>query len=206
MDMTQKLDVLGTIRDGVEIGRRNIGPIIINVVLWALTCWIPYLNVGTTIGLFVGIVLKASKGEAISSTEIFNPHYRKYLGEFFLTSGFIFIGVLIGIIFGIIPGLVIQLAWSLSLLLLIERGINPTEAITLSNKYTYGYKWRMFAIRFLTGLAFAIVISVLSLIPIMGSLIGFCLSLILIFVNIGISASIYQQLTGVAETSEPLTV
>jgi hypothetical protein len=199
----QKLAVVPTIKDGIAIGAKNLGPILVNVLLWVLTIWIPYLNVGTTIGLMVGIVSKASKGEPIDMTDIFDPKYRKYMGEFFISSGLVGLGVGIGLAFGIIPGIVISLAWSLTLLLVIDKGKNPTEAISISNGCTYGYKWRMVGIYLLTSLAFAVVsVILLSIGGASGSsgFLGFLTFITLlvwifaIFVFIGIQASIYKQL------------
>jgi len=199
-----KLAVGATIREGITIGTRNIGPIFVNILLWALTIWIPYLNVGTTIGLMAGIVSKASRGEIIPMTEIFDPKYRKYMGEFFLASGLIGIGVCIGTIFGIIPGIVIGLAWSLAVLLVVDKGKNPTKALILSNNYTYGYKWKMAGIYFLTCLIFTAVQLILLGIgrALDNDEITFILSLIVclsvlfeFFVSIGLQASIYRQLT-----------
>ena len=201
---TQKLTVIATIKDGIAIGTKNIGPILVNVFLWAVTVWIPYLNVGTTIGLMVGIVSKASRGEVIPMTEIFDPKYRKYMGEYFLTSGLIGIGVGVGTVFGIIPGIVISLAWSMAILLVVDKGKNPTEALTLSNNCTYGHKWKMFGVYFLTSLAFMIVMMILFGIGqatgnsgVMGfmTFLVFLLSIFLLFVFIGLQASIYKQLT-----------
>jgi hypothetical protein len=183
---------------------KNLGPILVNVLLWVLTIWIPYLNVGTTIGLLVGIVSKASKGEPIEMTDIFDPKYRKYMGEFFLSSGLVSLGVTAGLIFGIIPGIVISLAWSLTLLLVIDKGKNPTEAITVSNNCTYGYKWHMVGIYLLTSLAFVLVSCILvgigtatGIRGIIGflSFITVLVWIFAIFVFIGIQASIYRQLT-----------
>jgi hypothetical protein len=194
MSDAAKLPVIGTIKDGIAIGTKNIGPILVNVLLWALTCWIPYLNIGTTIGLWVGIVSKASKGEAIPFTEIFDPKYRKYMGEFFLTAGLMGMGIVAGLVFFIIPGYVIALAWSLALLLAIDKGKNPTEAISLSNKLTYGNKLRIFAVLILVGLAFGILSGILSRIPAVGMFLAFIVSLFMLFVMIGVQASIYKQL------------
>jgi hypothetical protein len=200
----KKLEVVPTIKDGIAIGTKNLGPILVNVLLWVLTCWIPYLNVGTTIGLMVGIVSKASKGEPIDMTDIFDPKYRKYMGEFFLSSGLVSLGVGAGMLFGIIPGIVISLAWSLTLLLVIDKGKNPTEALTISNNCTYGYKWRMVGIYLLVSIAFFVVSMILMSIGgatgnfgIIGffSLITVLLWIFAIFVFIGIQASIYRQLT-----------
>jgi len=199
-----KLMVGATIQEGIAIGTRNIGPILVNVLLWALTIWIPYINVGTTIGLTAGIVSKASRGEIIPITEIFDPKYRKYMGEFFLVSGLGGIGIFTGMIFGIIPGIVISLAWSLAILLVVDKGKNPTKALVLSNNCTYGYKWKMAGIYLLTGLIFAVVQLILfgigqasnndGVIFFM-SLIGLLIILFEVFVFIGLQASIYRQLT-----------
>ena len=193
--ITGKLDIIATIKEGVSIGVANIVPIFVNVLLWVLTIWIPYLNVGTTIGLWAGIVSKASKGEAVPMTEIFDPKYRKYMGEYFITSGLIGIGVLAGIVFFIIPGIVINVAWSLALLLVIDKGKNPTEAITLSNNLTYGNKGRMFCVYFLVFLAFGLVSFILMKIPKAGIVLSGIVSILIMFVLIGLQASIYKQLT-----------
>ena len=202
--LQKKLTVDATLKEGIAIGMKNIGPILVNVLLWGLTCWIPYLNVGTTIGLVVGIVSKASKGEAISITEIFDPQYRRFMGEYFLTSGLIGIGVGIGIVFLVIPGIVIGLAWSLALLLVIDKGKNPSEALTLSNNCTYGYKWKMFGINFLICLVLSIAVSIFMSIAMASYNDGlrFFMGLLTIaalfftaFICIGVQASIYKQLT-----------
>ena len=200
----QKLAVGATIKEGISIGTKNIGPILVNVLLWVLTIWIPYINVGTTIGLMAGIVSKASRGEAIPMTEIFDPKYRKYMGEFFLTCGLIIGGVVIGAFFALIPGIVIAIAWGLAILLVVDKGKNPTEAITMSNNCTYGYKAKMFGIYFLVYLLFTIaqliVIGIGSAVNNDGVIIFTSFLVILsivfeIFVSIGLQASIYKQLT-----------
>ena len=207
MSENQKLDIVDTIKDGVGIGIKNIGPIIVNFILWGLTCWIPYLNVGTTIGLYVGIVAKASKGDTISFLEIFDAKYRKYMGEFFLTFGLISMGTVVGVLFAFIPGIVIGLAWSLAILLVIDKGKNPAEALTLSNNCTYGNKWRMVGVYFLISMvaffAMLILIGLAALVAITGAY-GLSIFLGIIFyiaffivagcVFIGIQSSIYKRL------------
>jgi uncharacterized membrane protein len=204
MAIAQKLAVGATIKEGISIGTKNIGPILVNVLLWVLTIWIPYFNVGTTIGLTAGIVSKASRGEAIPVAEIFDPKYRKYMGEFFLTSGLIGVGVFIGSIFALIPGMVIAIAWSLAILLVVDKGKNPTEAITLSNNCTYGYKAKMFGIYFLVCLTFTLVQVIVSSIGalvnndgvvIFTSFLVILSAVFEIFVFIGLQASVYKQLT-----------
>lgn len=195
MSEEKKLDIMGTIKDGITIGTKNIGPILVNLVLWILTIWIPYLNVGTTIGLTVGIVSKASKGEPIPMTEIFNPQYRKYMGEYFLVSGLVFLGVSIGMAFLIIPGIVIAIAWCFAILITIDKGKNPSEAITLSNNATYGNKGRMFGIFLIVSIAFFILSVIFSLLGTVGILLIIAAYLFYLFIVIGIQASMYRQLT-----------
>ena len=200
--LEKKLDITATIKEGIAIGVKNIGPILVNVILWAVTVWIPYLNVGTTIGLMVGIISKASKGEPISFTEIFDPKYRKYMGEFFLSTGLVSIGIGVGMALFIAPGIVIGIAWCLTTLLVIDKGKNPTEAISLSNSCTYGYKGKMFCIYLIVCVVFFIVQVILGAIGgalhiagFMGFLV-FLTALFELFVFIGLQASIYKQLAG----------
>jgi len=203
-NIVHKLAVMDTVKEGIAIGTKNIGAILVNVLLWVLTLWIPYLNVGTTIGLTAGIVSKASRGELIPMTEIFDPRYRKYMGEFFLAAGLIGVGVGIGTIFGVIPGIVISLAWSLAVLLVVDKGKNPTEAIIQSNNLTYGYKWKMAGIYLLTCLLFTLVQLILLYIgnasnnngiKFIVMIMVFASVLFEIFVCIGLQASVYKQLT-----------
>ncbi|MDR0442089.1 MAG: hypothetical protein LBH44_01620 [Treponema sp.] len=203
MSNENKLEIVATLKEGVGIGVKNIGPILVNLVLWVLTAWIPYLNVGTTIGLMIGVVSKASKGEAIPFTEIFDPKYRKYMGEFFLVSGLVGVGVGIGMVFAVIPGIVIGLAWCFAPLLVIDKGKNPMEAITLSNNLTYGNKGRMFGTFFIAAFAFGIVTSILAGIAGKTGSAGFIFLFIAalvvifeIFVFIGIQASLYKRFAG----------
>jgi uncharacterized membrane protein len=190
----KKLRVFDVIKSGLEIGMKNIGPILVNTLLWMVTIWIPYINIGTSIGMVAGILVKASKGDAISMTEIFDPKYRKYMGEFFLTSGFVGMGVAIGFFLFIIPGYVIAIAWSLSLLLVLDKGKNPVEAISLSNKLTYGNKGAIFLAFLVLVIVACIAIGIFALIPAIGFVLAFVVMALAIFVSIGMQAYIYKTL------------
>jgi uncharacterized membrane protein len=189
-----KLKVFDIIKAGIEIGMKNIGPIVVNTLLWLVTIWIPYINIGTTIGMTAGITVKAARGEAISMTEIFNPRYRKYMGEYFLASGLIGMGVTMGIALFIIPGCVIALAWSLALLLVVDKGKNPTEAISLSNKLTYGNKGTMFLAHLVAGLVVIIAGIILIRIPAVGPVLAVLVTALSVFVFIGMGAYVYTSL------------
>jgi len=98
-------------------------------------------------------------------------------------------------------------------LLVIDKGKNPTEAITLSNNYTYGNKGRLFCISFLVSLAFMLVFIIIAAIAkavmpnpwthpgltktllFFFGLIYIFIGLVMMFIFIGVQASIYKQLT-----------
>lgn len=194
--MDKKITVGGMFKEGIAIGLPNALAIIVNGILWILTIWIPYLNVGTTIGMTVGLVSKASKGESIGMTEIFNPVYRKRMGEFFLCSGLIGMGVLFAVPFLVIPAYVIGISWSQALLLVVDKDKNPVDAIDLSGKCTYGSKATMFWGYILIVLAFGIVAGILSLLGNFGILLIVILELVLMFMLVGIQAYVYKNLCG----------
>lgn len=146
------LTVQAIITNGFQRGIKNIVPILVNTILWILTIWIPYLNVGTSIGMLAGVVAKMSRGETISMTEIFNPAYRKRMGEFFIVFGLMFMGIGAGFLFFIIPGYVIAIAWCLAPLFVVDREMNPLEAIHKSNTATYGKKWIIFGALLVIGI------------------------------------------------------
>ncbi len=160
------LTVGGIFTNSIKRGLQNLLPILVNTVLWILTLWIPYLNVGTSIGMMAGVVAKMSRGETISMTEIFNPVYRKRMGEFFLVVGLMFMGILSGFMFFIIPGYVIGIAWMLAPLFVVDKELNPLEAINKSNTVTYGKKWIIFGGLLVIGIcaivALAVVLGILS--------------------------------------------
>jgi len=196
------LNIAATIGEGISIGIKNIIPVVVNALLWVLTVWIPYLNIGTTIGLYVGIIAKAGNGERISMTEIFNPKYRKYLGEYFLTCALIGMGIFAGLLMFIFPGIIIAITWSLALLLVVDKGKDPTAAMTMSNNCTYGNKGRMFCIYLLFFLVYAVVILIAALIIwkvpriyLFGMVLTFAGTIFMIFTIFGIQASVYKQLT-----------
>jgi len=196
-----ELTVSGIISNGIKKGLKNAVAIVVNAVLWVITIWIPYLNVGTTIGLSVGIVAKIARNEPIGMTEIFDPKYRRRMGEFFLANGFVYLGTYIGAIFMVIPGIVISIAWSLAILLVIDKEQNPMAAINNSNTMTYGKKWTIFFSYLVVGVVLAVVFGIVSWI--LNMIWGFLATLgaivmLAIFVSIYISiqAYIYQVLSG----------
>ena len=80
---TEKLDIMKTFRDGVRYGLKNFLPLLLMVILYMVTIWIPYLNVGTTIGFYKAII-GIGRGETIDPTSIFAKENFANIGGFFL--------------------------------------------------------------------------------------------------------------------------
>lgn len=193
------LTVGGIIQNSMNNGIKYLVPLFVNALLWLLTIWIPYLNVGTTIGLFVGIAAKLARNEELSMTEIFNPVYRKRMGDFFLVCGLMGVATLIGFYFFIIPGIVMSVAWTLATLLVVDKGMNPTEAMTKSNDLTYGHKWTIFlgnlVVVLILMIAIAIVVKILGFIAGFLAGLGALAGMALYFsVLISVQACIYKEL------------
>ena len=165
--VTEKLDIMKTIKDGVQYGLKNFLPLFLMVILYILTFWIPYLNVGTTIGLCKAII-GIGRGETIDPVSIFDKDNFKNLSGFFLLLGLVSIGVSAAALFMLIPALVIGIAWSFSIYFLIDKKISPIKALGLSYDSTYGNKWRIFFVGLICGLCVFFICLILGLIPKVG--------------------------------------
>jgi uncharacterized membrane protein len=111
-----------------------------------------------------------------------------------------YIGILGAMLFLFIPGIVVAMAWSLSILLVLDKGLNAAEAIRLSNKLTYGNKWTLFFVNAVLAIVYVILVVIFSLIPYLGVLLTICLFIVYFAATIGIQASIYGTLTKDIET------
>lgn len=85
------LKVVATIQEAIQIGLKNLPSLIGVALLYILTIWIPYINVGTTIAM-QSIPGKLASGKVISPLFIFDEKYRRdfsalLLGCSFHTSG-----------------------------------------------------------------------------------------------------------------------
>lgn len=155
------MTISSILKGGIEIGLKNFLSLVGALILYILTIWIPYLNVGTTIAMF-SIPAALSRGQMISPTEIFDAKYRKNMGNFFLLMSFMSVGFLIGYIFLVIPGIVLSYSWCLALLLLVDKGMNPMQALSESNERTYGHKWTIFFSYLALALGYMIINSLIS--------------------------------------------
>ena len=195
----KKLDFGETLKDSVAIGVKNAPSVIAAVVLFLITIWIPYINIGTFIAITL-LPTQLAKGEVINPLGIFDSKYRRYMGEFLITMGLMVIPIYIAMIFMIVPGIVLSIAWSLAYYFLIAKGKNPMQAIKASNDATYGSKWTMFFVILVFGVLASIVMLVFS--AICGLInVGFItfvvmFVLVVLFMSIGMSinASFWKQM------------
>lgn len=195
----KKIELIPVISEGIQIGLKNFASIFAAVLLWLITIWVPYINVGTTIAI-LSLPVALSKGEGIlSPLFIFESKYRRYMGEFFTLIGLMWLSIFPALTFGIVPGIIIGIGWSLAIYILIDKGVAPGEALVQSNKATYGYKWTIFGVSVVIGFVSMILMYICGLIVSNIGEFGFILMLIVLaFIQvfgIGCNTVIYRNLT-----------
>ena len=209
----KKLNIVATIKDGFAIGMINFLSLVLTAVLYVVTIWIPYLNVGTTIAM-ASLPAELAKGNVVNPLFIFDGKYRKNMGEFFILMALMTGAISVGFMFMGIPGLVISVAWNFATVLFVDKDMSALDCLRESNRLTYGNKWRIFGAEFLMGLALGVICGIISGLFGIGDInwlqtIGTILSVILIIFMIpaiyGVEASIYRQLTTGKFLDEPET-
>ena len=131
------LSVSDILRKSFEINKKHQFKVLATYLLWLLTIWIPYINIGTTIGL-KAMVVKISNNEAFSPLDIFKVEHRAYFGEFLLLSFMFYAITLFGTILFIFTGLIIQYALSQIFYLSIDKKYNFADCFKISYKITFG--------------------------------------------------------------------
>ena len=200
--MNKKINIMAAIKDGIAIALVNFFSVLAAIVLYLLTFWIPYLNVGTTVAISSLPALMA-KGGAINPLFIFESKYRKNMGEFFILTAHLMGGVSLGFMFTIIPGLVLSIAWSYASVLFVDKDLAALESLHESNRITYGNKWRIFWTNCLIGLiiciASGIVVVAFCITDIEWlNIVGLVLIVLIVLFSLpatfGVKASVYKQL------------
>lgn len=83
---------------GLGICGEKFFPLLGCILLYFLTIWIPYLNIGTMIAMTL-LPVQMSKGESINPSHIFNPRYRKYMSEYFILVGIMYAALIASLLF-----------------------------------------------------------------------------------------------------------
>ena len=201
--MDKKLNIMATIKDGLAIALVNFVSLILVVILYIVTIWIPYLNVGTTIAM-CSLPAEMAKGKAINPLFIFDAKFRRNIGEFFILMSLMLGAIWVGILFGIIPGIVISIAWSFATVLFVDKDMSALDSLRESNRLTYGNKWCIFGAEFLVIICIEIAAAIIGAIFGIGEIswletIGTIITVIMCIFAVpavyGVEASIYRQLT-----------
>lgn len=192
--MERKITFMGVLTEGFGIGLKNVVPLILSCLLWIVTIWIPYINVGTTIAIST-IPLQLSRGTVINPLFIFEAKYRQYMGEYLILMGLMGIAMSVAAVFFFVPAMVISVAWSLAVLLMLDKGISPLEAIMQSNKATYGYKWLIFGVGIALAVAALIAVIIVAMIPAIGFILILAVLVLTAAISLSCSAVIYRDLT-----------
>ena len=194
---------MATIKDGLAIALVNYLSLILTVVLYFVTIWIPYLNVGTTIAVS-SLPAEMAKGNVINPLFIFDEKYRRNMGEFFILYALMGGAIFAGFLFMLIPGIVISIAWSFAVVLFVDKDMSAMDALHESNRLTYGHKWRIFGTEFLLVLCLELVIVIIqflfgigevSWLETIGTILIFILTIFAVPAILGVEASIYKQFT-----------
>ena len=180
-----KINVMDTIKDGIQLALKNVLSLILLVILYVLTVWIPYLNVGTTVGLYKAVIAM-SRGEVVDPVSIFDKENFKFFGNMFLLLGFQTVGITAATAFMFVPGIILSIAWGFAMYLLIDKGVSPLKALTASYDITLGEKWRIFAINLLVGLIIGLVSGLFTLIP----KVGFVFTILVVIVGCALAVAV----------------
>ena len=189
--VTEKLDIMKTIKDGVQYGLKNFLPLIVMVILYVLTFWIPWLNVGTTIGLYKAVI-GIGRGETINPTSIFDKENFQNIGKFFLLLGFLFGGITAAAFFMLIPAIVMGIAWGFAIYFIIDKKVSPLKALGLSYDSTYGNKWRIFAVGVVCAVIICLCQLVVGLIPKVGPVLSGIISILAAAIMLAIDGVMYD--------------
>ena len=196
--MEQKLNFQKTLVDGCNLGIKNIGNLLLMAFLFMITFWIPYLNVGTTIGFYKNIIA-LSKGEEVEPTSIFKKENFKNLGDFFLLFGLQSAGIGAAAMFFFFPAIVVSLAWQFAMYFFLDKGTSPLKSLGLSYDVTCGEKWRLFFTYLLLGVAICLVLLILGMIPKVGPFLCFLGIIAVLPIAMGVEAVLYKYFSAKAE-------
>jgi len=199
--MQDKLNVKDTLLEALNLGIKNVVNLLLTALLYIVTIWIPYLNVGTTIG-FYKIIVALSKGEEIVPTSIFSKENYKGLGDFFLLIGLQSAGLGAAAIFFLVPAMVLGLAWQYALYFFVDKKMSPLKSLSTSYDTTCGEKWRLFFVYFAFGFIVSLVAGVFGAIPKVGAFFAVIIAIVAIALAIALEAVLYKHFAAKFESAE----
>ena len=133
----KRVDIAAAAADTFAIATRHAPSIIAAVILFLLTLWVPYVNLGTLIALTL-LPVRLARDERIEALSIFRSEYRRRMGDFLLTAALKLAALTLGTALLVIPGVVLALAWKPAYWCLAEHDKSPLEAIRAAEAATRG--------------------------------------------------------------------
>ena len=188
---TEKLDITQTIKDGVQYGLKNFFPLLLMVILYMVTFWIPYLNVGTTIGFYKAII-GIGRGETIDPISIFDKENFTNIGGFFLLEGLVMVGSLAAAAFMLFPAMVLSIAWSFAIYFFIDKKVSPLKSLQLSYDATFGNKWRIFFVGLICAVLIGVICGLLGAIPKAGGVLAVIACVLCMAIVVAIQGVMYN--------------
>ena len=195
-----KLPFKETLGEACQIGLKNLLSLIAVTLLYIVTIWIPYINIGTTLAMSA-LPAELAKGNVIDPFFIFGSKYRKNMGEFLLLMCFMYMALLLALVLLLVPGFVLAYSWCLAILLFVDKDMKPLDALRKSNELTYGYKWRMFGLEIVLAVCLMIVDGIVvgifeaTGLATLGIILNCILCLLFVPFGLGLDAVIYRNLT-----------
>lgn len=196
--MESKLNFQKTLTDGVSLGIKNIANLLLMAFLFLITFWIPYLNVGTTIGFYKNIIA-LSKGEDVVPMSIFSRDNYKNLGDFFLLFGLQTAGIGAAAAFLLFPAIVVSLAWQFAMYFFLDKGTSPLKSLSLSYDATLGDKWTLFFVYLACSIVTGLIVGLLAAIPKVGGILAFLALIAFVAIIIGVEATLYKYFSSKIE-------
>jgi uncharacterized membrane protein len=135
--------VISGLLNSLSDGTQKIMPSVSIIV--SLCSWI--IGSLMTLGV-VKIGLKIYNGEAFEIAEMFT-NYQPLL-NYLLASILYIVAVILGLVLLIIPGIIIAIRMSFYVYLMVDKNMNPVDALKESWKMTKGSFWRLFLFSLLT--------------------------------------------------------
>ncbi len=199
--MQNKLNIQETFTEAFNLGVKNMVNLLLTALLYFVTIWIPYLNVGTTIG-FYKVIVALSKGEEIVPTSIFSRENYKGLGDFFLLFGLESAGLGAALVFFFAPALVLGLAWQYAFYFFVDKKMSPLKSLSTSYDTTCGEKWTLFFIYLLFSVCVGLVAGLLGAIPKVGAVLAILVAIAAIALGMALEAVLYKHFASKLEPAE----
>ncbi len=189
----KRVDIAAAAADTFAIATRHAPSIIAAVILFLLTLWVPYVNLGTLIALTL-LPVRLARDERIEALSIFRSEYRRRMGDFLLTAALKLAALTLGTALLVIPGIVLALAWKPAYWCLAEHDKSPLEAIRAAEAATRGSKWRLFALFFAFTLCATVTVCRAIGISLVSSIVLFAFVVHVLWIHTSLCAAVWKQL------------